>query len=218
MIASAWVHPWALVPDPDQARRWLADELSRSEYQESWVERFGRWVNDLLDTLSRASGSLGHLNPLLAAVLALVLVALLTFALSRLRRNAALPGGGSAVFAEVRQGAGEHRAAARAALEQGHWEAVVESVRALAAGLVERGLVPEQTDLTVHELTDNASGLYPSLAGRLRRTGVAFDETRYGDRAANEERAREAVALEEQVSRQAPETSGGRAPVSAVPR
>jgi hypothetical protein len=210
---------WALSPDPGQARRWLEDELSRRDYQESLLERFGRWFDDLMDTIRDATGQVGLMNPVLATVLLVVLAGLLAFALSRLRRSVAVTGQASTVFAEKRQRAEDHRRSAHEALEHGRWDdAVVESVRALAAGLVERGLMPEQADLTVHELTERAAQLYPSLAAPLRRTGVIFDETRYGDRPADEVRAREAVALDLETNSRAPEGSGTRGPVSAVPR
>jgi hypothetical protein len=216
---AARIHPWALVPDPRQAREWLGQELSRPDYQESWVERFNRWLSDLLDKVSAATSHAGQLNPVLAAAIAVALVGLCALALSRLRRNPTVQQHGGAVFAEVRESAQQHRQAAHQALDQGRWgDAVVESVRALAAGLVERGLVPEQADVTVHELTENAAALYPGLGSRLRQTGVAFDETKYGDRPADEDRAVAAVALEDEVSRRRPEQSGSRPPVSAVPR
>lgn len=208
-----------LAPGPDQAREWLGEELSRSEYRESWVERFVRWVNDVIDQLAEAVGRAGQINPFVAIALTIVVAALLALVLSRLRRNVTVAEPGNAVFTQARQTAAEHRQAAGAALEQARWdEAVVESVRALAAGLVERGLVAEQADITVHELAESAAALYPSLGGRLRRTGVVFDETRYGDRPADEDRAREAVALEQEISRRTPETPATRMPATAVPR
>jgi hypothetical protein len=211
-------HLWALFPDPDRARQWLGDELSRPDYQESLIERFGRWVDDLRNSIDEATGKVGLMNPVLALVLLVVLAGLLAFALSRLRRNVAVPQKVSAVFTEARQTAEQHRRSAHAALEQRRWnDAVVESVRAIASGLVERGLVAEQADVTVHELSESAAALFPGLAVRLRRTGIVFDETRYGDRPADEDRAREAVSLEIEVSSHAPEP-GTRRPMSAVPR
>jgi hypothetical protein len=210
---------WVLFPAPDQARRWLGDELSRPDYQESVVERFERWFSNLLDQLNEATGKVGLMNPLLAALLLVALVGLFAFALSRLRRNVAVPVHGAPVFADAPRRAEDHRRSAHEALEQGRWgDAVVESVRALASGLVERGLVPEQADLTVHELTENAAALFPVLGDRLRSTGASFDETMYGDRPGDERRAREAVALELETSRRAPEVASSRGPVSAVPR
>jgi uncharacterized protein DUF4129 len=209
----------ALFPDPDQARRWLGDELSRSDYQESLLERFNRWFNDLIGSIGEATGKVGLMNPVLATVLLVVFAGVIAFALSRLRRNVTVAGRQGSVLVEAQQSAEQHRRAADEALRQGRWDqAVVEAVRALASGLVERGLLPEKADLTVHELVESAAALYPSLAARLRGTGVTFDETRYGDRPAVEQQARDAVALELETSRRAPESTGNRGPVSAVPR
>ena len=219
MTITSWVAPLALVPDPEQAREWLGDELARAEYQESLLERFGRWFSDLLDSIGRATGEVGLMDPVLATILIVVLAGLLAFALSRLRRNVTVHERRTAVFAEARRHAADHRRSASEALEQGRWDvAVVEAVRALASGLTERGLVPEQADITAHELTERAAALYPSLEARLRSTGVAFDETRYGDRPANERRAREAVALELETSQRAPDAAGTPGPTSAVPQ
>ena len=216
---TSWASAPALFPDPDRAREWLGDELSRAEYHESLLERFGRWFSELLDTIGRATGEIGLMNPVLATILLVVLAGLLAFALSRLRRNVTVHEKRSAVFTETRQRAEDHRRSANEALDRGRWdEAVVEAVRALAAGLTERGLVPEQADITVHELAERAAALYPGLDARLRATGVAFDETRYGDRPADEHRAREAVALELETSRRTPDPATSPGPVPAVPR
>ena len=45
-----------------------------------------------------------------------------------------------------------------------------------------------------------------------------FDETRYGERAADEARARAAVELEGELGSRTPEGSGARGPASMVPR
>jgi HEPN domain-containing protein len=218
-VLTSWASAPTLSPDPDQAREWLRDELSRAEYQESLLERFGRWFSDLLDALDRATGQIGLMNPALATILLVLLAGLLAFALSRLRRNVAVHEKRSTVFTGTRRRAEDHRRSANEALDNGRWdEAVVEAVRALAAGLAERGLVPEQADITVHELTERAAAIYPSLDERLRRAGVTFDETRYGDRPADEQRARETVALELETSRRTPDKATSPGPVQAVPR
>ena len=40
-----------LDPSPDQARRWLVEELAKAEYQDSasFLERFFRWLSDLFN-------------------------------------------------------------------------------------------------------------------------------------------------------------------------
>jgi hypothetical protein len=209
--------PGVLFPDPGTAREWLRQELAGQEYQESLVERFRRWFGELLDTVSSVTG--GGLDPVLALVLLALLAAGIAFALSRLRANPTSEAADRAVFSEARLTAEEHRGRAHAALAQGRWgEAVVEAVRALAAGLVERGLVPEQADVTVHELGERAAALFPDRGAALEAMARVFDETRYGGRPADEDAARAAVHLELELASEAPDRERGRGPVSAVPR
>ena len=56
--------PGVLFPDPEPARDWLRDELARPEYQESLLERFARWFNELVESVREATGTGGGLNPL----------------------------------------------------------------------------------------------------------------------------------------------------------
>lgn len=210
--------PTALFPDPGTAREWLGRELSRPEYQESLADRFARWFDRILNAAGEVGGA-GGLNPVVALVLLALLVGGIALVLSRLRANPTSGAAGSAVFSEARLTAEEHRRRAHTALSRQGWgEAVIEAVRALAADLVERGLVPEQSGVTVHELSDRATALFPAHAQRLEATARVFDETRYGDRTADGHQAREAVQLEEELSGRSPETGGPRTPVSAVPR
>ncbi len=64
-------------------------------------------------------------------------------------------------------------------------DAVVEGMRALAAGLVERRLVDDVPAATAHEVTTLAAPRFPSYADRLERAARVFDETRYGDHRAD---------------------------------
>lgn len=209
----------AVSPDPGTARDWLREELSRSDYRESLLERVSRWFRDLLDGLQSAVGTSGGLGPLVGAVVLVLLVAVGAFLLSRLGANATVRDQSSAVFTDTRRSAAQHRDAARAALEQGRWDdAVLESVRALASGLFERGLAQEHADVTVHEIAVKAASLFPDHQGRLDAVAATFDETRYGDRPADESHAREAVSLEDDLARLLPSRSGADGPVAAVPR
>jgi hypothetical protein len=209
----------ALSPGPGTARDWLRDELSRREYQPSLSERFWHWVQDLFDKVRDASVGAGGFNPFVALLLLALLVALVVFVLSRLRAN---PTGGAyagGVFTAERMSAVDHRGLAERAMARGDWDTtVVESMRALAAGLFERGLVVEESGATAHEISATAAQSFPSESGRLDRAAASFDETRYGGRAAGEAGAREILALEEQL-RSTPARRGATAgPVAAVPR
>ena len=140
-------------------------------------------------------------------------------ALSRLRANPTPSTSGTAVFSDAPETAEEHRRRANAALAQERWgEAVIESVRALASGLVERNLMPEQSGVTVHEIGWRAAELFPSHRSRLETMSMVFDETRYGDRPADERRARDVVELEAELGSRSPEGIGARGPVNVVPR
>ena len=136
-----------------------------------------------MNTLLSSTG--GGLNPVVALVLLALLAAGIAFALSRLRANPTSVSPDHTVFSEARQTAQEHRRRAEAALSRAQWgEAVVEGVRAMASGLVERGLVPEQADVTVHEISERASALFPGCRERLEEMSRVFDLTRYGARPA----------------------------------
>lgn len=212
-VATAWS------PQPDDARDRVARELSRPEYQESLSERLVRWVNDLLDALQEASTRAGGLR-LGVAVLALAgLVVLLAVALSRLRTSPEVAAADTRLFAEPRSTAADHRARAAEAVRGGDWETtVVESTRALAAGLFERGLVPETAGITVHELGEHAAALFPDHGSRIAELASLFDATRYGDRTTDEEHARTAVSLEADLATATPRTGRATGPVPAVPR
>jgi len=208
-----------LSPDPDTARRWLRAELSGPDYQESLAERFTRWFDDRMDSILSV-GDLGGLHPVVGLLLLALLAAGVALVLSRLSANPPSAGPDAAVFSEARQSSGEHRRHAHVALAHEHWaQAVVESVRALAAGLVERGLIREQSDVTVHEISQRASTLFPTYLIRLEEMALLFDETRYGGHLAEEQQARAVVELERELATRGPEDAAGtQAPVRAVPR
>ena len=211
--------PGAVFPDPDTAREWLEEELARPEYQEPFLERVARWFNDLLETVREATETGGGFSRLVALALLALLVAGVAIALSRLRANPTLPTPGAAVFSQARETAEEHRRRANAALRQERWgEAVIESVRALASGLVERDLMAEQSGVTAHEIGWRAAELFPSHRRRLETMSMLFDETRYGDRPAEEARARDVVELEAELGSRSPHGTGARGPANVVPR
>ena len=211
--------PGSLFPDPETAREWLQDELARPEYQEPLLERLARWFNELVDSARDATDTSGGLSRLVALLLLVLLVVGVAVALSRLRANTTPPSTGTAVFSEAPDTAQEHRRRANDALRQERWgEAVIEAVRALASGLVERNLMTEQSDVTAHEISWRAAELFPSHRRRLETMSAVFDETRYGDRAADEARARDVVGLEAELGARNPEGTGTRGPAIVVPR
>ncbi|GAB3256192.1 hypothetical protein GCM10027425_16610 [Alteromonas gracilis] len=208
------------LPGPDDARELLRTELDRPEYRPSLLERLRTWLADLFDAIFGGLG--GASLPTWWILLILVglgaaLVALVVWVVLRTRRKRGTVED-DGVFGGRRRSAAGHRAAAELALAEGrHDDAVVEAVRALAAGLIERALLPDAPDLTVHELTLTAGARFPGERDALRRTGRAFDEVRYGDRHVDAPTAEAAVALERRISAARPgDAEAG--PVAAVPR
>ena len=179
-----------LHPDADTAREWLRQELLRREYRPNLVQRMQEWFQELLDKAQGGTGNFGGLSDAVLLGLTVVVALLLVFVLSRLRRNAGADRTPEPVFGDVRRSAAEHRRLARAAYDTGVWDdAVVEGMRALAAGLVERQLVDDVPAATAHEVTTLAAPRFPSYADRLETAAAVFDETRYGDHRATRERA-----------------------------
>ncbi|RLV50626.1 DUF4129 domain-containing protein [Nocardioides mangrovicus] len=209
-----------LLPGPDRAEEWLRRELDRSEYHASLTQRLADWLRGLLDRAGQGPGRLSDLGLPALLLLSVVLVAVLAFVLSRLRRNPAAEPGQRTVFDEGRRSAQQHRALAQAAYAAGDFDtAVVEGVRALTAGLVERGLVADLPAATAYEVVALARPRFPDLAERLGAAALAFDETRYGARPARRERAGEVLDLEATLAAATPATSASAGePVVAVPR
>ena len=219
MILRLLASPAALRPDPGTARDWLSQELSRGAYQQSLLERVNAWFDDLLARLRDTTSGSDGLGTLVAVVVVVALAAGLALLLSRLRTNAPARSPEAAVFSEVREASAVHRRRAGEALRAGRFEeAVVESVRAITSGLFERELLPQHLDVTVHEVSEQGASLFPVHGDRLRAVGRAFEDTRYGDRAATREQAEEAVALDHDLLGLSPDRGGAGEPVSAVPR
>lgn len=208
------------LPDPGTAHDLVRAELFRREYQPSLLERVQQWFQDLLDRVQVSSDGLGGVSGLVVLLLTLLLLAVAVVVLSRLRRTTGGERVPEPVFGEVRRTAAEHRRLAQAAYDGGAWdEAVVEGMRALAAGLVERQLVDDVPAATAHEVTTLATPRFPAYADRLGTASRVFDETRYGDRRATRDHATAMLGLGRELAAAAPASGdGSRAPVAAVPR
>lgn len=205
-------------PDPREAHEWLREELLRRDYRPSLLKQVQDWFGSVLDRVQHSAGNAGGLGRLVVLVLVVALLLLVAVVLSRLRR---LEGGEpetQAVFGDVRRSAAEHRRLAETAFGNERWDdAVVEAMRALAAGLVERRLADDLPAATAHEVATAAAPRFPAYGDRLAAAARTFDETRYGDRRATRERARAMLDLDHDLRSAAP-SGGGRGPVEAVPR
>jgi hypothetical protein len=89
----------------------------------------------------------------------------------------------SAVIGSTTRSARDYRRSATRLAEAGDYtQAIVEGVRAIAAELEERGILPPRPGRTADELAVEAGAELPALAGDLRAVTRLFDDVRYGDR------------------------------------
>lgn len=78
------------------------------------------------------------------------------------------------------------RSATRYAEADDYSQAIIEAVRAIAAELEERGVLPPRPGRTANELAVEAGSELADLAADLRAVTVLFDDVRYGDRPGTE--------------------------------
>jgi hypothetical protein len=158
-------------------------ELARPQFQESVVTRILHWFSRELDLVSRALNGLpGGLWPTVVLLIALVVVIaavviwLRPAALSRTLSPEGLSGSGLS--------ARDHRELAERYAGDGDYSAaIIETMRAVAASVEERGLLPARPGRTADELAVQAGQVLPDLAGDLSAAARLFDEIRYGSRA-----------------------------------
>jgi hypothetical protein len=173
-------------PDPEQARRWLREELLQPEYTDTGlVERVLTWLAEVLasglDAAARASGA----ATAAAVVVVLALVLAVLWLLSRGRSAGRRPGPPGPALTDERVGAEERRALAAAALsEERYGDAVVEGFRAVTARAIAAGWLEERPGLTAHEVARSLAALDPEREVTLTEAGRLFDAVRYGGRTA----------------------------------
>ncbi len=218
MTASALVVA-ALRPDPDQAQDWVRAELAKREYQPTLLERVIGWFMDFLQGILDTASGFGRLDPAIALVALAALVIGLAVVLARLRPDPTRRTQPGPVLAEARVSAAEHRALAERARAEGRFDdAVIEAMRAIAVGLVERAVLDDRPAATAREVAADAATAFPAYGDRLRGAADRFDTVRYGDRHADRASADELLDLEASVRRTRPVEAAGAGPVLAVPR
>ncbi len=173
-------------PDPDTARRWAEDELSKSIYRhgESLADRLARWLSDLLSKLFDA-GTGNPIPPvgyLLGAVVVIALIVIATriaipAAQQRRRRGTAVLLGDDARTAQ------QIRDAAQQAARAGdHTLATLEYFRALVRGCEERVIIDDRAGRTAREAARDIATAVSQHAGDLRSAAMTFDALCYGHR------------------------------------
>jgi Domain of unknown function (DUF4129) len=164
-----------------QGQRLARAELSKLMYRHgtSIFERIDHLIDDLLNGASGAMGRTGLI--VLAALLAIAIVALmsLTGPVARTRSR-----GRSPLLAASRLSASDHRQQAeRKAAAGDYTEAIIESVRAIAVGLEERGILVPRIGRTADEFAAEAGRPLPAHAASLAAVARLFDDVRYGEAA-----------------------------------
>jgi hypothetical protein len=211
--------PLELRPDPGPARDWVRNELAKSEYQPSLLERVVGWFRHLIGKLLDATQQIGRIDPVVGFALLVLLLVGVALLLSRLRRDPRSAGRDRAVVEDSRTTAAQYRARAGAALAQERWDdAVLDGMRAIAVGLVERALSEDVPSATAHEVADAAALVFPAERARLVRAARLFDDVRYGDRHASRAGATDLLDLERTLRDLRPEAGPADGPVLAVPR
>ncbi|MDR1118442.1 MAG: DUF4129 domain-containing protein [Bifidobacteriaceae bacterium] len=172
-----------LDPAPDEARRWLEDELSKAVYHapDSLMERIWHWVQDLLGR----GMDVGALPPWQALAAGLGLAAAVVLIAWRLagpvRRRIAARRPHAVLNGETRSAA-ELRAAASSRANDQNWRhACVLAFQALARRLEERAILEPQPGRTADELAHDAARVLPALGDSLRWAAGQFDAVAYGN-------------------------------------
>lgn len=167
-----------------QAAQQLArQELSRAIYHPgvSLTERVERAIARLLDAASSAVPGGWWALVALTAFLIIAAAGVLAW-IGPVTRSR--PRGSDALLDAERLTARDHRQnAERHAAAGDYTAAIIESVRAIAVDLEERGILPARVGRTADELAAEASRLLPDQAAGLRDAARLFDDVRYGERA-----------------------------------
>jgi len=201
-----WVPPnWSprqgLSPTPPQAREWLTRELGGAGYQDPWLQSAIRWILDTIGKLLDGAQRLAGLSPLVIALVALVVIALLAWVLPRLRRELVVVRADSGVLDNLTVPASHYRALAAAALRDGrHDDAVLDRFRAIARDMSGRSLLDDAPGRTAHEVSLSLALPFPDHAERLAQAADLFDAVRYGHRHASAEQATEVQTLDEDLA------------------
>lgn len=162
----------------NQARQLARRELARSMYRPSLPSRL--W-HDLLRWLSGPSGSLSWWGVLALALVVVAAIGVTMALLGSARTSRRLAG--RPVLGDRPRQADDYRAAAERLAAAGNYgAATAERVRAIAASLEARGVLPPGPARTATELAAAAGRAFPAAAEELTAAAHLFDEVRYGGR------------------------------------
>jgi hypothetical protein len=167
-------------------------ELSKSMYHPGTplVERIAGAIEHAVERFLNSAGvagpGVGWLGVVGLAILAVLVIAGILFWVGPVRRSAHRA---AVVLAPGEQlSARDHRERAERLAAAGDFTAaIIESLRAIAAELEERSVLPPRLGRTADELAAEASGPLPGHAAGLRQAARLFDDLMYGGRDGNAE-------------------------------
>lgn len=163
--------------------RHAGQRFARAEFAEpTFWQRVLNWLEHLPTTAGVVVPG-GWFGLIALAILAVAAITLVIFWArpGRTRRAEAA----SVLGGEPMSARDYRRSAERLANEGDYAGAIVDGVRAIAAELDERGILPPRPGRTAGELAVEAGSELPELAADLRAATRLFDGVRYGDKDGN---------------------------------
>ncbi|MBP2215919.1 DUF4129 domain-containing protein [Arthrobacter sp. CAN_C5] len=191
-----------VVPDDDEARRWLVDELAKGPYQEAEPNIIERLIAAILEWLGSLLAGLRPLEAgpgtLLLALGAAIVIAAAVW-LVRPRLNARRKVDGVGVFAgDTVRTALEHRQLADSAASSKNWDtALTERLRAVIRSAEERGIVDSQPGRTAGETAVQLRAAFGPTAEETSWLANRFNEVHYGSQAADASDYQRATAIDD---------------------
>ena len=207
MTPASWSPLRGLDPSPAEARKWLSDELHRSDYHNPWLDSALRWIVDQLTKLLNGANTLanGGLSLVVTVLVALVAITLLVWVLPKVRREPVVPRPDGRVIMDPTITASTYRQLASRALADGrHDTAVLEAFRAIAKDMSDRTLLDDTPGRTAHEVSLELSRPFPDFADRLGQSANLFDAVRYGHRSATRAQAGMVLNLDAELAKARP--------------
>ncbi|MHA7153666.1 DUF4129 domain-containing protein [Arthrobacter sp. TMN-50] len=198
-------NPSAVVPDDDEARRWLLDELAKGQYQAAEPNLLERIATAILEWLGSVFAGLRPLEAgpgtLVLALGAAVVVAVAVW-LIRPRLNARRTVPTAGVFAgTTTRTASEHRQIATVAAGSGEWDvAFTERLRAVIRSAEERGIIDRQPGRTAGETGVQLRAAFGPAGDGTAWLAERFNEVHYGNRSADQSDYQRATAIDDVLS------------------
>lgn len=201
------------MPDADEARRLLEEELAKPAYVEAQPGFIERTLRDVLQGIARLLDGLGGLGAgpgtLVVAVGAALLV-IVAVVLVRPRLNARGRRQQVTVFDDAaKRSSAYHRDRAAGLARDGDLNgAVTELLRAILRSAEERMVIEEQPGRTATEAAAQLGGVFPSLSADVAWLAGLFNETHYGNGTATAEDYRRASDVDSRLSAERPLQAG----------